>query len=79
LKILAKEVIVRLLYEEGWTKPQEVLAKISKIFVILIIFMSMKIEFLEFVIGVVIFSLGTIGFIAAILSFKNAALACMQK
>jgi protein-S-isoprenylcysteine O-methyltransferase Ste14 len=78
LKILPKEVVARLYDEKGWTKLQKVSAKISKIFGILIIilmtFTPLKLESLEFIIGVIIFSIGTIGFIAAILNFANAPL-----
>jgi len=78
LKILPKEVVARLYDDEGWTKLQKVSAKMSKIFGILIIilmtFTPLKIESLEFIIGIIIFSIGTIGFIVAILNFTNAPL-----
>ena len=78
LKILPKEAVIRLYDEEGWTKFQKVMAKTSKVFGILIIilqiFTPLKIESLEFIIGVIIFSLGTFGFIISILNFRDAPL-----
>lgn len=73
-----REVIARLYDEKGWTKSQKILAKISKIFallnLILMIFTPINFLSIDFIIGSVIFSLGTVGFIIAIFNFKNAPL-----
>jgi len=78
LKILPKEVVARLYDDEGWTKLQKISAKMSKIFGVLIIilmtFTPLKIESLEFIIGVIIFTIGSIGFVVAILNFTNSPL-----
>jgi protein-S-isoprenylcysteine O-methyltransferase Ste14 len=73
-----KEAVARPYDEEGWTRSQKVMAKISKIFAILtnilMIFTPLKTESLEFIIGLIIFSLGTFGFITAILNFNDTPL-----
>lgn len=73
-----REVVARLYDEKGWTKSQKILAKISKIFallnLILMIFTPINFLSIDFIIGVIIFSIGTIGMIIAIFNFKNALL-----
>lgn len=73
LKTCPKEVISRLYDKEGWTKMQYVSTKISKILglihIILVIFTPLNIGSIEFLIGLTLFLIGTIGFILAIINF----------
>ena len=72
----SKDVISRLYDEEGWTKSQRVLTKIAKfcglIVLILFIFTPLNIGSLEFIIGIVLITMGTIGFLIALFNFKKS-------
>ena len=73
-----KEVIARLYEEEEW-KKRGILLRITGLigvlfFFILFILTPLKIGSIEFLIGIIIFSIGTVGMAMALLSFKNAPL-----
>ncbi len=74
----SKDVISRLYDEEGWNKLQKTFTKIAKIFglivLILFIFTPLNIGALEFIIGTVLIITGTIGFLIALINFKNSPL-----
>ncbi len=73
-----KEVITRLYDNEGWTKSQYIFTKLGKlcglIHIILVIFTPLIFVSIEFSIGIIIYSIGTIGFIIAVINFKKAPL-----
>lgn len=73
-----KEVIARLYEDEEW-KKRGILLRITGligvlIFFILFILTPLKIGSIEFLIGIIIFSIGTVGMAIALLNFKNAPL-----
>jgi len=74
----SKEVITRLYDEEGWTKVQRTLSKIAKIFglitLIFFIFTPLNIDSVEFIIGFTLIIIGIIGFLIALINFKNSPL-----
>ena len=74
----SRDVISRLYDEEGWTKFQKTLSKIAKIFglitLILFVFTPLNIGSIEFIIGIVLIIIGTIGFLTALINFKNSPL-----
>jgi len=74
----SKEVISRLYDETGWTKFQKIYTKLAKIcgliHSILVIITPLKIVSIEFIIGIIIFIFGNIGFIVALQNFKTAPL-----
>ena len=78
LKTCPKDVIKRLYDNEGWTKNQYIFTKLTKIcgliHIILLIFTPIIIGSIEFIIGIIIFSIGTIGMVIALSNFKRAIL-----
>ncbi len=78
LKTCPKEVITRLYDNEGWTKSQYILTKLGKlcglIHIILVIFTPLNIVSIEFMIGIIIYLIGTIGFVIAVINFKKVPL-----
>ena len=78
LKTCRKEVITRLYDNEGWTKSQYTFTKLGKmcglIHIILVIFTPLHIVSIEFIIGIIIYLMGTIGFFIAVINFKKAPL-----
>ena len=78
LKTCPREVITRLYDNEGWTKSQYIFTKLGKlcglIHIILVKFTPLNIVSIEFMIGIVIYLIGTIGFIMAVMDFKKATL-----
>ena len=78
LKTCPKEVIDRLYDNEGWTKIQYTFTKLGKIcgliHIILIIFTLLNMGSIEFIIGTIIFSIGTIGMAIALKNFKKTSL-----
>ena len=78
IKTCPKEVITRLYDKKGWTKKQYIFTKLWKlcalIHLIIVIFTPLNIESIEFMIGIIIFLIGTIGFIIAVRNFKKALL-----
>jgi len=78
LKTCPKEVITRLYDNEGWTKSQYIFTKLGKlcglIHIILVIFTPLNIVSIEFTIGIIIYLIGTIGFVIAVIDFKKAPL-----
>ncbi len=78
LLICSKEVISRLYDEVGWTKLQKTLSKIAKIFglitLLLFIFTPLNIGSIEFIVGTALIIIGTIGFLIALINFKNSPL-----
>jgi protein-S-isoprenylcysteine O-methyltransferase Ste14 len=76
IKTCPKEVITRLYDNEGWTKSQYIFTKLGKlcglIHIILVIFTPLNIVSIEFMIGIIIYLIGTIGFIIAVIDFKKA-------
>lgn len=78
LKTCPKEVITRLYDNEGWTKSQYTFTKLGKlcglIHIIFLIFTPLNIVSIEFIVGIIIYLIGTIGFITAVINFKKAPL-----
>jgi len=74
----SKDVISRLYDDIGWTKSQKILSKIAKIFglitFLLFIFTPLNIGSIEFIIGIALITIGTIGFLIALINFKNSPL-----
>ena len=77
-KTCSKKVITRLYDNEGWTKAQYIFTKLGKlcglIHIILVIFTPLNIVSIEFTIGIIIYLIGTIGFVIAVIDFKKAPL-----
>ncbi|GAI61294.1 unnamed protein product, partial [marine sediment metagenome] len=73
-----KEVITRLYDSKGWTKTQYTFTKLGKlcglIHIILVFFTPLNIASIEFMIGIIIYLMGTIGFVIAVIDFKKAPL-----
>jgi len=73
-----KEVITRLYDREGWTKLQYTFTKLGKIcgliHIILVIFTPLNMVSIEVMIGIIIYLIGTIGFVIAVNGFKKAPL-----
>jgi len=78
LKTCSKEVVNRLYDNERWTKSQSTYTKLGKIFgfihIIFLIFTPVNILSIEFMIGFIIYLIGTIGFFIAVIEFKKAPL-----
>jgi len=78
IKTCPKEVITRLYDNKGWTKKQYIFTKLAKlcalIHLILVIFTPLNIGSIEFIIGISVFLIGTIGFVIAVTNFKKAPL-----
>ncbi|GAH38370.1 unnamed protein product, partial [marine sediment metagenome] len=78
IKTCPKEVITRLYDNKGWTRTQYIFTKLAKlcalIHLILVIFTPLNIGSIEFIIGISIFLIGTIGFVIAVINFKKAPL-----
>ena len=76
LKTCPKEVIKRLYDNEGWTKSQYTFTKLGKlcglIHIILVIFTPLNIVSIELMIGIIIYLIGAMGFLMAIIDFKNS-------
>jgi len=76
IKMCPKEVITRLYDNKGWTKTQYIFTKLAKlcslIHLILVIFTPLSIGSIEFMIGIILFLSGTIGFVIAVINFKKA-------
>ena len=74
----SKDVISRLYDEEGWNKLQKTFTKIAKILglIVLILFIFTPLNFgsIEFIIGINLIIIGTIGFLIALINFKNSPL-----
>jgi len=78
IKTCPKDVITRLYDSKGWTKTQYTFTKLGKlcglIHIILVIFTPLNIVSIEFMIGIIIYLMGTIGFVIAVIDFKKAPL-----
>ena len=78
IKTCPKNVITRLYDSKGWTKTQYTFTKLGKlcglIHIILVVFTPLSIVSIEFVIGIIIYSIETIGFVIAVINFKKAPL-----
>ena len=74
----SKEVRVRLYDRKSWTKTQITATTIGKVFslinIILILLSPLQIGSIEFIVGTVLFLLGTIGVCVAVINFSNAPL-----
>ncbi|MFX1587069.1 MAG: methyltransferase family protein [Promethearchaeota archaeon] len=74
----SKEVRVRLYDRKSWTKTQITATTIGKVFslinIILILLSPLQIGSIEFIVGTVLFLLGTIGVCVAVINFGNAPL-----
>ncbi len=74
----SKDVISRLYDEKGWNKLQKIFTKVAKIFglivLILFLFTPLNIGSIEFIIGIVLIIIGTIGFLVALNNFKKSPL-----
>ena len=72
----SKDVITRLYDEKGWTKMQRILSKIAKIFglitLVFFIFTPVNINSVEFIIGIILITIGLLGFLIALVNFKKS-------
>jgi protein-S-isoprenylcysteine O-methyltransferase Ste14 len=78
LKVFPKEVVARLFDRSGWNKKQAVFTVIGKLFslacLVLIVFTRLKVGSGVFIVGAVLYVLGLVGLVAAILDFRNTPL-----
>ena len=78
LKTFPQDVVARLFDRSGWDKKQVVFTVIGKLFslacLVLIIFTPLQIGSSVFFLGMILYTLGLVGLIAAILDFKNTPL-----
>lgn len=75
LKVFSKEVVARLFDRSGWEKKQVVFTVIGKLFslacLVLIVFTPLKVGSTAFIVGAVLYVLGLVGLVMAILNFRN--------
>jgi protein-S-isoprenylcysteine O-methyltransferase Ste14 len=75
LKVFPRDVVTRLFDRSKWDKRQVVFTAIGKLFslacLVLIVFTPLKIGSSAFVVGMVLYVLGLVGLIVAILNFRN--------
>jgi protein-S-isoprenylcysteine O-methyltransferase Ste14 len=78
LKTSPKEVVAKLFDRSTWDQKQRTLTAIGKLFslacLILIIFTPLRIGSSVFLLGVVLYAVGLVGLVIAILDFKNTPL-----
>ena len=78
LKTFPRDVVARLFDRSGWDKRQAVFMVIGKLFslacLVLIIFTPLQIGSSVFFLGMILYTLGLVGLIVAILDFKNTPL-----
>ena len=78
LLIFPRDVVSRLFDRSGWSKKQRVFTVTGKIFslacLILIILTPLKINSNIFIVGCVLYAIGLIGLVVAMLNFKDTAL-----
>jgi protein-S-isoprenylcysteine O-methyltransferase Ste14 len=75
LLIFSKKVVTRLFDRSTWSRKQAIFTGIGKLFsltcIVLIIFTSLKLGTGVFIAGVVIYALGLIGLVVAIVNFRR--------
>jgi protein-S-isoprenylcysteine O-methyltransferase Ste14 len=78
LKAFPQDVVARLFDRSGWDRRQRVFTVIGKLFslacILLMIFTPLQIGSSVFFFGMILFTLGLVGLIIAILDFKNTPL-----
>ena len=78
LIVFPKDVVTRLFDRSGWDKKQRTFTVIGKLFslacLILIILTPLKIGSSALVVGIILYILGLVGLIIAILNFRNTPL-----
>jgi len=78
LKSFPRDVVARLFDRSGWGKRQAVFTVVGKLFslacLVLIILTPLQIGSSVFILGMVLYTLGLVGLIVAILDFKNTPL-----
>ncbi len=78
LIVFPKDVVTRLFDRSGWDKKQRTFTVIGKLFslacLILIILTPLKIGSIALVLGTILYILGLVGLIIAILNFRNTPL-----
>ncbi|TET32417.1 MAG: isoprenylcysteine carboxylmethyltransferase family protein [Anaerolineales bacterium] len=78
LLIFPKEVVSRLFSRSGWSVKQRVFLILGKVFslacLILIILTPLKINSSAFIVGLILYTIGLIGLVAAMLNFKDTPL-----
>ena len=78
LKAFPKDVVARLFDRSGWDRKQRAFTIIGKLFslacIVLIIFTPLQIGSSAFSFGMILYALGLVGLIIAILDFKNTPL-----
>lgn len=78
LLVFPRETVRRLYDRSGWSRRQRVLILIGKLIALawfpLVIFAPLKIVSPAFVLGIVIFALGLLGFVVALFNFRNTPL-----
>jgi len=78
LLVFPKAVVSRLFDRSGWSVKQRVFTIIGKVFslacLILIILTPLKINSNEFIVGLILYTIGLVGFVVAMLNFKDTPL-----
>jgi protein-S-isoprenylcysteine O-methyltransferase Ste14 len=78
LLIFPKDVVSRLFSRSGWSDKQRVFLILGKVFslacLILIILTPLKINSSVFIVGLILYAIGLIGLVAAMLNFKDTPL-----
>jgi len=78
LLIFPKDVVSRLFSRSGWSVKQRVFLILGKVFslacLILIILTHLKINSSAFIVGLILYAIGLVGLVAAMLNFKDTPL-----
>lgn len=78
LLIFPKDVNLRLFDRSGWSLKQKIFTIIGKVFslvcLVLIILTPLKINSSTFLIGLILYAIGLVGLVVAMLNFKNTPL-----
>jgi len=78
LLIFPKDVVSRLFSRSGWSVKQRVFLILGKVFslacLILIILTPLKINSSVFIVGLILYAIGLVGLVAAMLNFKDTPL-----
>jgi protein-S-isoprenylcysteine O-methyltransferase Ste14 len=78
LLILPKDVVSRLFDRSGWSDKQRVFTIIGKVFslacLILIFLTPLKISSSAFIVGLILYAIGLVGLVVAMLNFKDTPL-----
>jgi protein-S-isoprenylcysteine O-methyltransferase Ste14 len=78
LMIFPRGVVERLYDRTGWTERQKAITAFGKIFIfawfLLVVFSPLRVTTTEFYLGIVLFVIGTLGMIVALVNYRSAPL-----